>query len=138
WLVVVLVSGLSFAGYSATRLLGPERGLLATAAAGALVSSTAVTAAFALRLRDDTTARPLLAGGIALASVVMIARVLVLVGVLAPFALPGLALIALPGLLLSLIATVWLLRQGRASGAARQNPAPSSALILRNPFDLRP
>lgn len=39
WLVVVLVSGLSFAGYVATRLLGARRGIIATAAAGSLVSS---------------------------------------------------------------------------------------------------
>jgi len=68
WLVVVLVSGLSFAGYCATRLLGPERGLLATAAAGSVVSSTAVTAAFALRMRQEEAERPLLVAGIALAS----------------------------------------------------------------------
>jgi uncharacterized membrane protein (DUF4010 family) len=47
WFVVVLVSGISFLGYVAARRLGPERGLIATAAVAALVSSTAVTAAYA-------------------------------------------------------------------------------------------
>lgn len=45
WFVVVLVSGFSLAGYVAAKRLGATRGLLATAAAGAMVSSTAVTAA---------------------------------------------------------------------------------------------
>ena len=138
WLVVVLVSGLSFAGYGATRLLGAERGLLATSAAGAIVSSTAVTAAFALRLRENEAERPLLAAGIALASVVMIARILILVALLAPFALPDLALIALPGMLLSLSALVWLLRQTRHRNTAPDPAAQMDNLLLRNPFDLRP
>jgi uncharacterized membrane protein (DUF4010 family) len=34
WLVVVMVSGFSFAGYAAARILGPSRGILATALAG--------------------------------------------------------------------------------------------------------
>src|SRR3546814_20387177 len=44
WLLVVLVSAFSFVGYFASRLLVQERGVLATAAAGGVVSSTAVKA----------------------------------------------------------------------------------------------
>lgn len=52
WLVVVLVSGLSLAGYAAAKRLGSSRGLLVTAVAGAIVSSTAVTVAMAARIRS--------------------------------------------------------------------------------------
>src|SRR3546814_7547673 len=52
WLLVVLVSAVSFVGYFASRLLGPGGGVLATAIAGSMVSSTAVTAAMATRLKQ--------------------------------------------------------------------------------------
>ncbi|MHA6766042.1 MgtC/SapB family protein [Sphingobium ummariense] len=42
WMVVVLVSGFSFAGYMASKRLGASRWKLATAASGAMVSSTVV------------------------------------------------------------------------------------------------
>ena len=42
WMVVVLVSTLSFAGFVAMRLLGERQGLMIAATLGALVSSTAV------------------------------------------------------------------------------------------------
>ncbi|WP_419722941.1 DUF4010 domain-containing protein [Sphingobium aquiterrae] len=41
-MVVVLVSGFSFAGYRASKRLGASRWKLATAACGAVVSSTVV------------------------------------------------------------------------------------------------
>jgi uncharacterized membrane protein (DUF4010 family) len=45
WMVVVMVSGFSFAGYVASKRLGASRGTIATVGAGAMVSSTAVTGA---------------------------------------------------------------------------------------------
>jgi uncharacterized membrane protein (DUF4010 family) len=133
WMVVVLVSGFSFAGYIASKRLGASRGTLATAAAGAMVSSTAVTAALATRLRDETENGPILQAGITTASVVMLVRVLILVGVLAPFALPALALLVAPAALVSAVATVCYLR------AAAKLPSPcSQAVPVRNPFNLAP
>ena len=133
WLVVVLVSGLSFAGYAAVRLLGPARGVLATAAAGSMVSSTAVTASLAGKLRDKSGDRMLLNAGVALASATMFLRVMVLTGALALFALPQFALLAAPGMTISLIAC-WLFLQRRGDGAT----LPDSTMTLRNPFDLLP
>lgn len=132
WLIVVLVSGLSFAGYAGVRLLGPSRGVLATAAAGAMVSSTAVTASLGGKLRDGAGDAAMLNAGIALASAVMFARVMVLTGALASFALPTFATLATPGMVVSLIAA-WLLVR-RAGGAATVR----DAVKLRNPFDLVP
>ncbi|WP_082748537.1 MgtC/SapB family protein [Sphingobium sp. TKS] len=133
WMVVVLVSGFSFAGYMASKRLGASRGTLATAAAGAMVSSTAVTAALATRLRDPAENGPILMAGITVASVIMLARVLVLVGVLAPFALPALAVLVAPAMLVSALATVWLLR-----AAARLPSRSSQEVPVRNPFNLAP
>ena len=43
WLMVVLIAAVAFAGYVAVRMFGQRRGLLVSAAAGAVVSSTTVT-----------------------------------------------------------------------------------------------
>jgi uncharacterized membrane protein (DUF4010 family) len=80
-LMVVLISGLSFAGFVAMRLLGQRKGLLLSAAVGGLVSSTAVTIAFATRTKQDKAMAPAAAGAIAIASSIMIARVGVLVAI---------------------------------------------------------
>ena len=133
WLVVVLVSGFSFMGYIAARWLGPSRGVLATAAAGSLVSSTAVTAALAGKLRDDPDGATIANAGIALASGVMYLRVTLLTAALAPFALANLARLTVPGMLASLAVAALLLRRRPAAGL----PAPEG-LNLRNPFDIGP
>src|SRR5690606_7336475 len=49
WLLAILLAGVSFVGYAAIKYVGATRGILVAAAAGALVSSTAVTAANAQR-----------------------------------------------------------------------------------------
>jgi uncharacterized membrane protein (DUF4010 family) len=133
WLVVVLVSGFSFLGYFAAQQLGASRGILATAAAGSMVSSTAVTAALAGKLRDGAGDGAVLNAGIALASATMFLRVTLLCAALAPLAFPTFARLALPGLLVSLAATVLILRH-RNHGAA----TPTDGIALRNPFALAP
>ena len=131
WMVVVLVLGLNFAGYVAARRVGPMRGLIATAAAGALVSSTAVTAGYARRLRTPSPADGALIAGIAVASAIMYARVLLLTALLAPFALGPLALAAIPA---------GLVAAGLAWAAVRRT-APRAAdgdLRLGNPLEFGP
>jgi uncharacterized membrane protein (DUF4010 family) len=130
WLVVVLVCAIGFAGYALSRWMGPHRGLLVTAAVGAIYSSTAVTAALAQRLRGEADARPRLAAGIALASLVMFVRVLALVALLVPFALPGFVPVVAPGMLAALAMVWWLGRRATA--------APASAAPTGNPFALLP
>lgn len=131
WLVVVLVSGFSFAGYAAVKLLGPARGVLATALAGSMVSSTAVTASLAGKLRNGSGDPMLLNAGIALASATMFLRVMLLTGALATFALPGFATLAAPGMAVSLVAC-WLILRRHGDGSAPVD----GAMKLRNPFDV--
>lgn len=132
WLVVVLVSGFSLAGYVGARWLGATRGILATAAAGSMVSSTAVTASLAGKLRDGTAGTTIANAGIALASAVMFVRVMILTAALAPRALPTFATLAVPGMVISLIGFGLIARPGL--DATRQDGAP----VPRNPFDLKP
>lgn len=129
WLVVVLVSGLSFTGYVATRRLGPARGLMMTAFCGAIVSSTAVTVAFARRLKaGDGSPGPLMTG-IAIASIVMFVRILLLTGILAPGALPVLAFVMVPALTVAAMLALWQRQRGP------QTPAASD-VALGNPLDI--
>lgn len=51
WLMVVLIVGMSLAGYLAYRLLGDRTGPILTGVLGGIVSSTATTASFARRSR---------------------------------------------------------------------------------------
>lgn len=131
WLVVVLVSGLSFAGYVASRRLGPERGLLITAAAGALVSSTAVTIAFARKLKAGAAGEGALIAGIAIASLVMFIRVMLLSAALIPSALPALALAMVPATIVAVaLATLALFRARDGQG--------DGEMKLGNPLDFIP
>ena len=103
WLVVVLVTGFSFAGYIANRLFGARWGTIGTALIGGIYSSTAVTASLAQRLGRGQAGGPEPAG-IALASAVMYGRVLILVAVLATSYLLPVAIVIAPALVVGLIA----------------------------------
>ncbi|MGF7204087.1 uncharacterized membrane protein (DUF4010 family) [Sphingobium olei] len=131
WMVVVIVLGLSFVGYVASRRLGPARGIMVTALCGALVSSTAVTAAYARRLREENAPAAPLVAGIALASLVMFVRVQVLTMMLVPAAGRSLAVAMIPAFLVGSLTTLLAVRSGRKS--------PEGAEIaLGNPLDFRP
>lgn len=130
WLVVVLVSGFSFAGYIASKKFGATRGTLAMAATGAMVSSTAVTMALATRLRDEEENAPALIAGIAAASAVMIVRVIILVALLAPIALGALSLTLAPAALASAVATAWAVALARQAPRRVEDP-----VNLRNPIN---
>ena len=130
WLVVVVVCAIGFSGYVLGRRLGPKRGVLVMAAVGAIYSSTAVTAALAQRIKTEPEARPRLAAGIAIASLVMFVRTGLLVAIMVPFALPGFARVVAPAAALALL-LAWLL--ARRAAAAPAGKAPAS-----NPFGLLP
>jgi uncharacterized membrane protein (DUF4010 family) len=130
WLVVVVVCAISFAGFVLGRRLGPERGVLAMAAVGAIYSSTAVTAALAQRIKTEPESRPRLAAGMAIASAVMFLRTGLLVGLLVPFALIGFARVVGPAALVALL-LAWLLARRAAIAPAGEAPAG-------NPFALLP
>lgn len=118
WLVVVLVTGFSFAGYVANRVFGARHGTIATAIIGGAYSSTAVTQSLAQRLGAGSHggAEP---AGIAFASAVMYLRVLVLVAVLATPVLPAFAVIIVPAAAAAWLVALLLFRRApRAEGLA--------------------
>ncbi len=130
WMVVVLVSALSFAGFVATRLLGPERGVLLAGAVGGLVSSTAVTMAMAERSRGATAPARAAASAVVLASTIMCVRMGLLAAVVNAGVLPHLlpvlgVMTAVGGAAAALL----------ARGAAR--PTGGGVATIENPFHLR-
>ncbi len=76
--MVVLLSGLSFAGYWAVRWRGEKQGLMMTAAFGGLASSTAVTVSLSRLSKSQPLSAHATAAAIAMASQVMLVRVLLL------------------------------------------------------------
>jgi len=117
WLVVVIVTGFSFLGYVANRIFGAKRGTIATAIIGGAYSSTAVTQSLAQRLGSgqgggaENT-------GIALASMVMYLRVMLLVAVLATPLIPYFVILVLPAFIAGTIASFLLYRKAEHSSGA--------------------
>lgn len=77
WLMVVLISGISFLGYVLFKLLGSRRGISLTGMLGGLVSSTATTLSFAQRSRQNSGLAKPFAMAIIIAWTVMFIRVLI-------------------------------------------------------------
>jgi uncharacterized membrane protein (DUF4010 family) len=127
-LMVVTISGLSFIGYVAMKLLGPERGLLVGAIFGGLVSSTAVTLAFSGRAKQDPTMVPTAAAAIAIASTIMLIRVAVLVGIVNPGLLNHLGLPLVGAAMGSMISALLVYR--------KSPPIAEHQIAVANPFEL--
>ena len=79
WLIAIVLAGVSFLGYAAVKYFGARHGMLLAAAAGGLVSSTAVTLANARRAAAGEGSPRLLAAGVAVATAVSFLRVLAIV-----------------------------------------------------------
>jgi uncharacterized membrane protein (DUF4010 family) len=107
WLMVVLVAGVSLSGYVAWRLTLGRHGLLLTGVLGGLVSSTATTLGYARQVAAGSQTLPAAVLVILLANATMLARVLFLVGVVAPDALPRALVLLVPALLVALAGVAW-------------------------------
>jgi uncharacterized membrane protein (DUF4010 family) len=77
WLVVVAVSGISYAGYLLQRLVERKQSVLVTALLGGAYSSTVTTVVLAKQAREQGSAR-LYAGAVVLASGTMYVRLAIL------------------------------------------------------------
>ncbi len=84
WLIAIALAGVSFVGYVAVKVFGAERGVLVSALAGGLVSSTAVTVANARRAVAGEGSAGLLASGVAIATALSFLRVAAIVTALQP------------------------------------------------------
>jgi uncharacterized membrane protein (DUF4010 family) len=130
WLMVVLISGLSLAGYVALHLFKERRyGVPLLGVLGGLVSSTATSLVYSRQSKTDADMVRLSAVVILVANMVVLVRLLVLGAVVSPAVLPRLLPIAAGGLLF-----------GFASAAAawrRQRTPPNLPLPeTANPTEL--
>ncbi len=131
WLVVVFVTGLSFAGYWASKRVGDAQGTIIAAAIGATYSSTAVTAELSRRLRSSQEDPLPLLAGIAAATAMMPIRISILVAVLLPgVLLPFLAMVG-PAIAVALLFAVLLYWRARGGSS-------KAMTARRNPFDIWP
>lgn len=127
WWAVVLVACVSFAGYIAVRVFGATHGPLVFGLVGGLASSTAVTVTAARFAKAEPSNAAPFAGAISLAGAVMMTRVAVFLGVIAP----------------SLLAATWLpLAAGAATAAVGglvvglgRRSGPTADLAMEPPRD---
>jgi uncharacterized membrane protein (DUF4010 family) len=129
WMMVVLISGLSLAGYVALRWVGQRYGAPLLGFFGGLVSSTATTLVYARHSKLGEEMRRLSAVVILIASEVVLIRLMVVSSIVSPAILRELAPVMGTGLLFGLIATLFDWKQLKNSG---QLPMPETA----NPTEL--
>jgi uncharacterized membrane protein (DUF4010 family) len=129
WWMVVLITGLSLAGYVAYKLFGHRIGAALGAVLGGLISSTATTVSYARRTRRGEGSPGLAAAVVVAASTVVFVRVWVIVGAVCPIVLPALTLpFALMFLLMTaLTAFAWI----------RASHEPAAVIEHTNPTELK-
>ena len=126
WLMVVLIVGISLAGYVLYKLLGARAGTLLGGVLGGLISSTAATASYASRAKHHRSLAPQVALLIMVASTVAYLRIVVEIAVAAPSVLsavaPPLLIISLANVVICGLALVFV--RGDAGDLAKQdNPS---------------
>jgi uncharacterized membrane protein (DUF4010 family) len=134
-LFVILIAGISYVGYVASRVLGERRGAGLTGLLGGLTSSTAVTVAMSKAGRDEPMRRP---GQMAvfLANAVMFFRVIVIAAVLSRAVATRLMW---PLGAMGLVMLVGALWAWRVSVREPDSPGDSGGVgELSNPFALMP
>lgn len=131
WLIVVFISGISYAGYVAIKLIGPERGLSLTGIIGGLVSSTAVTTAMAARVKETEFLIGIAVFATVIASSMMFLRILFEVLIintsLIPLLIVPMLSMGITGVFLSFLA--WRITKEKDMDAN---------IKLKNPFSLKP
>jgi len=130
WLMVVLISGVSLAGYVALRVVGQRYGAPLLGVLGGLVSSTATTLMYARHGRSNPTLVALAAVVILLANLVVLVRLAFVSGVVAPSILPSLLPMLAAGLVPGLLVTALIWRR---FGSGADAPIPE----ISNPTEIR-
>lgn len=130
WWMVVLISGVSLAGYALLRILSGRHGAVVLGVLGGLVSSTATTLAFARHAKQGEAMQRIAIIVIVLANLVVMVRLAVVIAIAAPVAFPHLLPVLGGGLLFGIA--------GAAYGLVRLKPARDMPeLPLTNPAEIR-
>ena len=130
WLMVVLISGLSLAGYVSLRFVGQRFGAPLLGFFGGMVSSTATTLIYARHARSNENLGKLAVVVIMIANLVVLIRLAVVSSLVAPGIAPHLVPVLAGGLVGgSLLTFFWW----RRIGAEGEFPMPE----MKNPTEIR-
>lgn len=130
WKMVVLISGVSLAGYAALRLVGTRHGTPLLGFFGGLVSSTATTMVFARHARSHDDMVRTATVVILLANLMVMLRLSLVSAVVSPLLMLPVLLVLGAGFLCGLVVTLWCWR-GLVSGG--EMPMPE----VTNPTEVR-
>lgn len=130
WWMVVLISGVSLAGYTALRLIGARHGAALIGLFGGFASSTATTMIFARHARSDADLARAAMVVILLANVVVMVRLGVVSLAVAPNIAAQLFAVLGCGIALGVLATLWGWRQLAGGG---ELPMPN----ITNPTEIK-
>jgi len=130
WLMVVLISGISFAGYILIKVVNPRMGIGLTGFLGGLVSSTAVTMSFSQRSHQQPAFSSAFTSAITAAWTIMFLRVLLEIFAVNRSLLRFVWLPLSAAILVGLGAVAFLY--------FRSSPEKLDEVELANPFNLGP
>jgi uncharacterized membrane protein (DUF4010 family) len=130
WLMVVLISGLSLAGYVALKLAGQRYGAPLLGILGGMASSTATTLIYARHGRVNDSLAQMAVIVILLANLVVQVRLAVVSAAICPSILPSLLPVLASGLIAGLVVTAYWWKKLQTS---REIPLPE----IKNPTELR-
>ncbi len=133
WLLVIFISAIGFVGYFLQKHIDSKKGLIVTSFLGALVSSTAVTTALAIKAKQKKDLpRNLFVVALLVAVATMLVRTIITIVVIAPI---DLKIVALIPAAMFITAVLLLCVYGR-----RQHADKEEAIVpqLESPFELIP
>ncbi len=131
WLIVVLVSLISFVGYGLIKVIGSGAGIGLTGLIGGLVSSTVTTLSFAKRSKETPSANRLFAMAVILASSIMFPRLILEIAVVNQALMQN---IALP---LGIMGFTGFALAAYSYWRSRNAQADTPAVSFDNPFSLK-
>lgn len=130
WWMVVLISGLALAGYMALRLVGARHGAAMLGIFGGLASSTATTMMFSRHAAAHTELRRMSAVVILIANIMVMFRICIVAGIVAPALLAPVATVLACGIVPGLALTLY---RWRSLGTTEELPMPE----VKNPTELK-
>lgn len=129
WLLVVLISGVSFVGYVLSKAIGARRGVGISGLLGGLASSTAVTVSFSQNSRKRPDLSGMYAVGVLAATAVMAPRLVIILGLVErDLVIPSLV----PFAAIFVVATI-----GGFIALRKSRQSDLSGAKISNPFELK-
>jgi uncharacterized membrane protein (DUF4010 family) len=138
WLMVVFISGISFASYILIRVLGPKKGIGLTGFLAGLISSTALTMSFSKESRENKSIVNPYAFAVIVASTAMFFRVLLEVSVLNRDLLSHVVLPVVLMAVFGIVGALFLILKKEKGEEKVSRETVGSAYKLKNPFRIFP